>query len=161
DQQDVHGLAAGRLEDHVVQVDVVDVEGDVLLGLPADRLRQLLGGHGRQRDLLDDDRVAREGGPEVGIPDVQGGNDTVDGVDDQGAVHDGAVDDRLGGEGLEARLYEAIAAPLRVLELDEFDRRGPDVQTDQVLGLTEQHAPPQPERINTVTGFDLWLFRLV
>ena len=30
------------LQDDVVEVDVVDVEGDVLLGLPADRLGQLL-----------------------------------------------------------------------------------------------------------------------
>ena len=84
DQQDVHRLAAAGLEHDVVEVDVVDVEGDVLLGFPADRLGQLLGGHGRQGDLLDDDGVARQGGPEVGIPDVQGGNDAVDGVDDQG-----------------------------------------------------------------------------
>ena len=49
DQQDVHrplaAAASPRVEDLVVEVDVLDVERDVLLGLPVDRLGQLGLGH--------------------------------------------------------------------------------------------------------------------
>ena len=66
DQQHVHralrvGAGAG-VENLVVEVDVLDVERDVLLRFPVDRLGELGLGHHRQADLLDDDRVARERG---------------------------------------------------------------------------------------------------
>ena len=64
DEQDVHralrvGARAG-VENLVVEVDVLDVERDVLLRLPVDRLGELGLGHHRQVDLLDDDGVARQ-----------------------------------------------------------------------------------------------------
>ena len=132
-EQDVHRLAARRIEDDVVEVDVVDVEGDVLLGFPADRLGQLLGRHRRKGDLLDDDGVAGEGRAEVVVADGEGRDHPVDRVDDQGGVHDGAVDDRLRGEGLHARLDEPVAAALGVFQLDQFDRRRTYVEANQVL----------------------------
>ena len=63
DEQDFHrALAAdvAAIENLVVEIDVLDVEGDVLLGFPVDRFGELGFGHRRQRDLLDDDGVARE-----------------------------------------------------------------------------------------------------
>ena len=64
-EQDVHVALAGQaraLEDLVVQVDVLDVERDVLLGLPVDRLGQLGVAHHRQADALDDHVVAGQRG---------------------------------------------------------------------------------------------------
>ena len=69
DQQDVHRRLARRrvagVENLVVEVDVLDVEGDVLLGLPVDGFGELRLGHHRQRDLLDDHGVARQGRGDV------------------------------------------------------------------------------------------------
>ena len=73
DQQHVHraGRGAGALShDLVVEIDVLNVERDVLLRLPVDRLGELGLGHLRQRDLLDDDRVARQRGRDVLGADV-------------------------------------------------------------------------------------------
>ena len=52
-------------EDLEVEVHLVDVERDVLLGLPADRLVELLAGHARQADLLHDHRVAGDRGRDL------------------------------------------------------------------------------------------------
>ena len=52
------GVGAVAGQDLIVEVDVLDAERDVLLGLPVDRLGQLGVGHRWQRDLLDDDGVA-------------------------------------------------------------------------------------------------------
>src|SRR5205085_11245940 len=70
DEDDVDVLAgAGGGEGDVVEVDVVDVEGDVLLGFPLDGLGQLLRRHGRKGDLFDDHGVAGKGGGVIGILD--------------------------------------------------------------------------------------------
>ena len=52
DEQDVHRPLAARgavVDDLVVEIDVLDVERDVLLGFPVDRFGQLRLGHHRQR----------------------------------------------------------------------------------------------------------------
>ena len=87
-----------------------------------------------------------QGGPELGIADVQPGNEPIDGVDHQGGVHDGPVHDGLGGERLQPGFDEPVTTGLGVLELNELDRRGSDVQTYQILGLSEQHASPHRKK---------------
>ena len=121
-EEHVHAVAGPRFQDDVVQVDVVDVEGDVLLGLPADRFAQLLGRHGRKADLLDDDGVARQRGAEVRVADVGRRNEPVDRIDDERGVHDRAVHDRFGGKRLQARFHEPVPPALGVLQLDQLDR---------------------------------------
>ena len=133
DEEHIHRLAARGVENDVIEVHVVDVEGDVLLGFPPDRLGELLGRHGRQGNLLDDHGMAGEGGPEVVVPDRKRRDDPVDRVDDEGGVHDRAVDDRLGGEALHARLDEAITPAFGVFQLDQFDRRRTYVEANQVF----------------------------
>jgi hypothetical protein len=51
----------------------------------------------------------------------------VDGVDDQGGVHDGAVDDRFRRKGLDAQALEGELA-LALLQLDELHRRAADIE---------------------------------
>ena len=86
--------------------------------------------------------------------------EAVDGVDDQGGVHDRAVDDRLGRKGLQAGLDEAIAAALGVLQLDQLDGRGADVETYEVLGFPEQHAYAPPKEFKRFRALTYGLFRL-
>jgi hypothetical protein len=101
----------------------LDVERDVLLGLPVDRLGQFLGRHLGQADLLDDDRVARDAGGHLGRLDLVGGEQALDGVDDGAGVHDGAVDDGLRGERLQAEVDEMVLASLATrLQLHGLDR---------------------------------------
>ena len=103
DQQHFHralrvGAAAG-IENLVVEVHVLDVERDVLLGFPVDRLVELGGGHHRQRDLLDDDGVARERGRDLLRLERLRLEDAADRLGDGGAVDDGAIDDAVGRHG--------------------------------------------------------------
>ena len=117
------------VEDLVVEVDVLDVERDVLLGLPVDRLGELRLGHHRQADLLDDDRVARERRGDVFGLERLVLEQAADGVGDGGAVDDRAVDDavgrhRLDGEGDD---LEALAGRL---QLDGLDGARADVEAD-------------------------------
>src|SRR4029453_14201457 len=65
DQQDFHrtvrAFGRARIQNLIVEIDVLNVEWDVLFGLPDDRLGELGIGHYRQVDLLDDHRVTRKG----------------------------------------------------------------------------------------------------
>ena len=134
-------LAVGRAaEDLVVEVDVLDVEGDVLLGLPGDGLGQFGLGHGRQRDLLDDDGGARERGGDLRGLDAAALEEPPDGVGDGRAVDDGAVDDGVGRDGLGAEADDLVALA-RGLELDRLDGARPDVESDEGRCLRNTGAP--------------------
>ena len=125
-QQHVHVSArAAAFHDLVVQRDVLDVEGDVLLGFPVDGLGQLLGRHLGQADLLDDHGVARHAGGDVVRLDLLGREEALDGVDDRARIHDGAVDDGLGGKRLEAQVHELVLVSglAARLQLHGLDRR--------------------------------------
>ncbi len=101
---------ARPLEDLVVEVDVVDVERDVLLGFPVDRLGQLGLAHHRQADALDDHGVTRQRGRDRrrGL-DPAALEQPLDRLRDQLGVHDRAVDDRLRGQRLPAELRDLVA----------------------------------------------------
>ena len=133
DEQDVHcagRLGAGsRVENLVIEVHILDVEGDVLFGLPVNRLGELRGGHHRQIDLLDDHGVARQRGGDLLRPERLVLEDTADGVGDRGAVDDGAVDDAVGRHRLDGKRHDLEALP-DSLQLDSFDRARPDVEPD-------------------------------
>jgi len=59
DEKDIHlPLIVVLIEDRDVDVHIVDVEGNVLLGFPLDALVELIAGHDRQVDLSQDDGVA-------------------------------------------------------------------------------------------------------
>ena len=141
DEEDAHRLPrSARVEDDVVEVDVVDVERDVLLRLPPYRLGELLFGHRRELDLLDDDRVARNGDGDVRVLDPGRREKAGDGLDDERGIHDRAIDDRLGREVLEPCLDELELSLFARLELDQLHGGRADVETDEVLGLAEQHG---------------------
>ena len=140
DQQHVHGalaVAVGRRQDLVVEVDVLDVEGDVLLGFPVDRLGQLLLGHRGQRDLLDDDRVARQRRGDVLGPELGVGEQAPHRVGDRAAVDDRAVDDAVGRNRLDADGRDPIALA-GGLELDGLHGAGPDVESHQGFGSAKE-----------------------
>jgi hypothetical protein len=59
DEKYVHlTLLRTRVEDLPIHLDLSEVEGDVVLGLPRDLFLELLRGHQWHRDLLDDHAVA-------------------------------------------------------------------------------------------------------
>jgi hypothetical protein len=105
-----------------------------------DGLGQLLRAHLRERDLLDDDRVARDARGDVARLDLLGGEEPLDRVDDGAGVHDRAVDDRLRWKRLHPDVDELVlgSALAAGLELDGLDGRGPDVESDQPFLLAEQ-----------------------
>ena len=132
DEEDVHrarGGAAALPDDLVIQVDVLDVEGDVLLRLPVDGLGELLLGHLGQRDLLDDDGVARERGGDVLRADVLRLEQAPDRVGDRRAVDDGAVDDAVRRHRLDAERGD-LERFARAFELHGLDGARADVQSD-------------------------------
>ena len=141
DEQHVHVPArAAALDDLVVEGDVLDVERDVLLRLPVDGLRELLGAHLREADLLDDDGVAGDAGGHVARLDLVLLEQALDRVDHGPGVHDRAVHDRLGGQRLDPDVQELVlvAALAADLELHRLHGRGADVDADQSLLLAEK-----------------------
>src|SRR5262249_23552719 len=99
-QQHFHralGLRAGAgIENLVIEIDVRDVEGDVLLRLPVNGLGELRFRHHRQADFLDDDRIAgKRGGHVFGFEGLAPEN-ALDGGRHRTTVDDGAIDDAVG-----------------------------------------------------------------
>ena len=128
----------------MVQVHVLDVEGDVLFGFPADRLGQLGVGHHGQADLLDDDRVARQrrgdipGARPCALEDAADGIGHADGIDD-GAVDDAVRGNRLGGVGTDP------VGPARHLQFDRLDGARSDVESDDSFGPSKsKHVRVRP-----------------
>ena len=104
-QQKLH-LPAGRIvaDDLVVDLDVVLGKRNVVLGLPRDLLFQLLGGHRRDLDLLDDHRMARNRRCDLTTLDAQVVAEGANRLDHRTLVHDGAVDDGLRRQGFETEV---------------------------------------------------------
>ena len=100
-------LRVARVDQLVVDLDLVGAEGDVLLGLDLQLLAQLLGRHLRDLDLLDDHRVAGDRGGDLLVADAQRGAQAADGIDDGALVHDRAVDDGLRRQRLDAEIEQA------------------------------------------------------
>src|SRR6185369_13654049 len=144
-EQDVHltGGVALRRQDLRVDVHVLDVERDVLLGLPLDGVVELLLRHPRQRDLLDDDRVAADADRDLLRLHLPLGEEVLDGLDDRGGVHQGSVHDRLWRQLGRREALQGVAA-LLLAELHELHARGADVQADGELALRHGALPPLP-----------------
>ena len=77
---------------------------------------------------------------DVGRLDLVRLEQPLDRVDDGARVHDGAVDDGLGGQRLDADVQELVlvAALAADLDLHRLDGRGADVDADQSLLPTEK-----------------------
>ena len=106
-QQHLHLQAIGiGIEDLEVEFDTFRIEGDVLVGLPADHLAGLRLLHSVHGDLLDDDVAAADGNHHVAGLDLQSREQVPDSVSHQGGIHhfafdDGVVGERLNGDPLE------------------------------------------------------------
>jgi hypothetical protein len=141
DQQDLH-VVPPRLplrQHHVVQPDVVDVERDVLFRLPLNRVGELLLGHGRELDLLDDHGMARQGRGEARPLGLRRVVQAVDRIHHERRVHDGAIDDGLRRQGLDAETLKGELT-LALSKLDELDRGAANVETYYtLLGAGEEH----------------------
>jgi hypothetical protein len=88
DEQKVHLPGFGPFsQDLVVDLDVLDVEGDVLLGLPLDLLGELGGRHHRDRDLADDHALAGDRHGAFLLPDFRVLERAAERLDDGPLVH--------------------------------------------------------------------------
>jgi hypothetical protein len=88
----------------VIDFNIVFGEGDVMLGLPGNLFLQLLGCHGRDLNLLDDDGMSGDGCGHLLAFDSEIVAEGLDGLDHSGLVHDSAVDDGLRRQRLEAEV---------------------------------------------------------
>ena len=125
------------IEDLEVELDVVHVEGDVLLGLPADDLAGLAFLHPVHRDLLDDHVTAAHGRDDLLGLDAGGGEQALDGLGHDAGVHDLALDDGVVHHGRERDLGEHRLARA-VIDDDELDQPAADVQADRGPFPTEK-----------------------
>ena len=100
DEEDFHlALFVGqRSENLEIEVHLFDLEGDVLLGLPLDLLLEFRLGHEGQLDLLHDQGVAGDRRRDVPVLQLEVRDEVADRLDDNGRVHDDAIDDGFGGE---------------------------------------------------------------
>ena len=130
----------GAAQDLVVEIDVLNVERDVLPGLPVDGVGQFGLRHGRQRDLLDDHRIAGERRDDVPGLDVTGVEQPADGFGHRGAVDDCAVDDAVGRDRFDAEGGDAIARACR-LQLHGLDSARSDVESYDGSGFAKHERP--------------------
>ena len=119
-----------RIEDLEVEFDVVHVEGDVLLGFPADLLAGLAFLHPVHRDLLDDHVAAADGRHDLLGLDPGGREQAPHGIGDDAGVHDLALDDGPVHHGRERHLREHRLARA-VVNDDELDQPAANVQGDR------------------------------
>jgi hypothetical protein len=143
-QEDVHlgGVVLQRTDHLEVDLDVLDVEGDVLLHLPLDRLLELLGGRRGQLHLLDDHGVPGEGDGDLLLVDLQLPQGGLDPLDDGAVVHDRPVDDRVGRKGEDPELPETVLGAHR-LDVGHLDGTRPDVQPDDLFAAEQPHRRPR------------------
>jgi hypothetical protein len=132
-EEQIHLAGLGPLaQNFVVDLDVLDVEGDVLLGLPLDLLGELGRGHHRHGDLADDDGLARDAHRHILGLDFLVLEEPRQGLADSAAVHDVAVDDGLRRKRGETEPHE-LEPLTAVLQLANLDRARTDVDPDEVV----------------------------
>ena len=143
-------------EDLEVDVDVVDVERNVLLGLPADGLTELALRHLREVDALRDDGAAGHADDRFGGLDAALDERLPDGLLHGVRLLDLAALNGAGRHVGDAKPAQLVGRPLR-LELDHLDRARADVEADDfrsllllperhILFLTARESPPAPAK---------------
>jgi len=134
DEEDIHlGRVLLKGADHLeINLDVFDVEGDVLLHLPLDRLFQFLGGCRGQNHFLDDHGMSGQRGGDLLLFHLELAQRCLDPLDHRDVVHDGPVHDRVRRQGVHPELLHAELHSHR-LDMSELDGTRPDVQPDQLL----------------------------
>jgi hypothetical protein len=151
----VHGhlepLTLG-VQDLEVQLHVVHVEWNVLLGLPADHLAGVGFLHPIHRDLLDDHVAAADGGYDVLGLDAGRRQALLDGLGHDTGVHDFPLDDRVVTDRgkRDLRQYRTTSG---VRDGNELDQAATDVQPDgRCLAPEESHTCPQVEEASRYRG---------
>ena len=126
------GIVGRRADGLEVEIDLVERERDVLVGLGLDQQFQLfLPLPGRNDDLLGDDHRGRKGERDVLVPAAEPLVGALEGVRDQVQVGDVAVGDDVAHQGLDRIALEPIRALSRLDELDELDGGRTDVDPYQ------------------------------
>ena len=126
------GIVRRRTDDLEVEVDLVERERNVLIGLGLDlKLEVLLLLARRDDDLLGDDHRGRKGERDVAVAAAQPLVGALQRVADEVEVGDVAVGDDVPDQRLDGVPLEAVAAFARFGELHQLDRRRTDVDADQ------------------------------
>ena len=129
-QEHVHGV--DRLANHlIVDEDLVERVGDVVLGLEHDGVGSLAGGHLREQDALRDGLAARDGDDRGPGPDAGVLHALPDGVGNDPDVLDDPLDEGVPGQRHRGVRLEGKAATTGGTQLHRLDRARPDVQPER------------------------------
>jgi hypothetical protein len=145
DEEDVHlGRVFLQRADHLeIDPDVLDVEGDVLLHLPLDRLLQLFRGGRGENYFLDDHGMAGKRGGDLLLLHLELAEGGLDPFDYRDVVHDRPVHDRVRGKREDPELpYPELHA--HSLDMGELDGARPDIQPDQLFRSEHHHGTTRP-----------------
>ena len=126
-----HGHGVGGLtDDLIVEKHVVDGEGDVVLGLEGDGVRQLLRGHLGQRHSLHDRLTSGDGDHGRRALDARFLHALLHRVAHERGFLDRALADYIVREWNLSECGQPPGATFALLQLDDFDRAGPDVESE-------------------------------
>src|SRR5262249_44636018 len=125
--QDVHRVVR-FLGDLVIKADFRQVERDVFLGVPVNRLFQLFFAHRRENDVLDNDRVARNAGNYAVGTDLVIVTDVLDDIRNDVQLHDLAVNYGVAGQIFKSKPHEVQIICIST-EFDHLDRARADIQS--------------------------------
>jgi len=146
-QEHVH-LKTGpvRIEHLEVQLHPLDVEGDVLLGLPADDVVGVRLVHPIDLDLLDDHVPAADGHDHALLLDARRDEEALDRLRHHAGVHDLPLDDGVRQHVRDGHLREGGAAG-PVIDDRDLDEAAADVEPNRLC------LPTEPQKRHMSLGF--------
>ena len=129
---DLVGVVRCPAQDLEIEVDFIERERNVLVGLGLDgELELLLFLAGRDDNLLGDDHRGRECQRDVAVAAAEALGAPAEGIGDLLHVRDVAVHDDVLGQRLDRIALETERALAGIGKLDQLDRRRRDVDSDQ------------------------------
>ena len=148
DEHHIHAVGlVVVVEDREVQIDVVDVEGNVVLGLVRERFAQRVGVLARQVHAAHDHGVAGNGGGDEVALDLVLVQELADRLTHGPLVDDRTVDDGLLGQLGHSEMSQLEGQfTLRGSQRDHLDRMRPDIQPNDLSGpVQELQFPPRSD----------------
>ncbi len=129
---DLVGVVRRWAQDLEIEVDLVQREGDVLVGLGLDgKLEFLFLLAGRDDDLFGDDHRGRQRHGNIAVAAAEAFPAPLERIADLVQVGDVAVGDKVLRQWLDRIPFEPVSSLAGLREFDQFDRRRRDVDSNQ------------------------------
>jgi hypothetical protein len=136
-------VCSGCVQDLKVGIDIVHVEGNMLLGFVGHGIGHFFLGHPHHLNLLDDHGMAGKGQRHVPVGDFLQRDEAPQQVLRGGNITNDPVDNRVGRDRQQRQVEELVSAPGEG-EPHQLDRMRTDIDADQWFRGSGPHRPESP-----------------